>query len=165
MLSLSGGAQALPIAVDGAFTFPAGLAGGTAYAVTVGTQPTAQTCAVANGNGTIGSSDVTDIAVTCSAIPAYTVGGSVSGLAGGGLMLSLNGGAQTLPAATNGSFAFPLGLSSGASYAVTVAAQPPGNECAVANGDGTIASADVTDVAVSCSNDVIFANGFESTVP
>src|SRR5690606_15316797 len=53
----------------------------------------------------------------------YTVGGSVSGLTGSGLALSLNG-AENLPLAANGVFTFATELSDGASYAVTVATQP-----------------------------------------
>ena len=50
----------------GPFTFPDGLARGTAYTVTIGTQPSnpAQTCAVAHASGTIASANVTDVAVS-----------------------------------------------------------------------------------------------------
>jgi len=91
---------------------------------------------------------------------AYTVGGTVGGLIGSGLVLSLNAGAQTLPIAADGSFAFPTALDDGSAYAVTIDAQPDGETCNVANGSGTIAGADVTDVAVTCI-DRIFADGFD----
>ena len=54
------GADNKPISADGAFSFTAQHSG-TAYAVTVLTQPTtpaAQTCTVANGTGTVGSAAV-----------------------------------------------------------------------------------------------------------
>ena len=76
VLSLNAGAQSLPVAADGAFTFPTGLANGASYAVTVGTQPTGQTCSVASGSGTISGANVTNVAVSCAAIPTYTVGGT-----------------------------------------------------------------------------------------
>ncbi len=43
----------------------------TAYSLTIQTQPTspAQTCVVSNGSGTAGSTDVTNIAVTCTTNP------------------------------------------------------------------------------------------------
>lgn len=41
------------------------VADGAPYGVTVLTQPTGRTCSVANGVGTMGSSKVTNIAVTC----------------------------------------------------------------------------------------------------
>ena len=48
---------------------------GTAYNITVGTQPTnpSQTCVVANGMGTLGNSNVTNIMVTCTTHPARFV--------------------------------------------------------------------------------------------
>ena len=79
----------------------------------------------------------------------YTIGGSVAGLADGATIgLALNGG-PALQLGQNGSFAFPTPLEAGASYAVTVAATPEGQDCTVAGGSGT-ASADVTSVQVSC---------------
>ncbi|MBX3688240.1 reprolysin-like metallopeptidase, partial [Dokdonella sp.] len=151
VLWLNAGAQSLPVSANGAFTFPTGLLGGANYAVTVGTQPAGQLCSVSNGSGTIGSANVTNVAVSCAAIPTYTVGGNVSGLTGAGLVLSLNAGAQSLPVAADGAFTFPTGLTGGASYAVTVGTQPAGQVCNVSNGSGTIGSANVTDVAVTCT--------------
>ena len=93
----------------------------------------------------------------------YTVGGNVSGLTGSGLALSLNG-TENLPLVSDGVFTFSTALNDGASYAVTIASQPTGQSCSVANGSGTIAGANVTNVAVTCTttgNDVIFADGFD----
>jgi hypothetical protein len=87
--------------------------------------------------------------------PAYTVGGSVTGLAGGDLELWLNG-KVTLPIAADGSFTFPnLGLDSGTPYSVMVKKQPAIRTCAVTNGVGTIASANVEDVTVTCVDDPV----------
>jgi len=55
----------LAIAANGPFTFAKKLANGSTYSVRVATQPTAQTCRVTNGNGTISNADVTNIAVSC----------------------------------------------------------------------------------------------------
>jgi len=168
VLSLNAGAQTVPVAANGAFTFPTALANGSAYAVTVGTQPSSQVCSVTNGSGTISGANVTNVAVACAAAPTFTVGGNVSGLGGSGLVLSLNSGAQTLPVAANGAFAFPTALANGATYAVTVGSQPstPTQICTVANGSGTIAGANVTNVTVTCvGDDTIFRNGFDGAVP
>jgi subtilisin-like proprotein convertase family protein len=153
VLSLNAGAQTLPVAASGAFTFPTPLADLAAYAVTVGTQPAGQTCSVASGSGNIAGANVTNVAVTCTSAPTFTVGGNVSGLAGSGMVLSLNAGAQTLPVAANGTFTFPSGLVNGAAYAVTVGTQPstPAQTCMVTNGSGNIAGANVTNVAVACT--------------
>jgi Putative esterase len=80
---------------------------------------------------------------------SFTVGGSVSGLSGS-VVLADNGG-DDVTVSADGPFTFPTALSGGAAYAVTVAAQPPGQACAVAGGSGTITTADVTSVAVTCA--------------
>ena len=79
----------------------------------------------------------------------YTVGGSVSGL-NGTASLSLNGG-TALSVNSDGRFVFASSLASGAAYAVTVATAPSGETCSVTNGSGTISSANVTNVTITCA--------------
>ena len=149
---LNNGANALAVNANGSFTFTTALAGGAAYAVTVGTQPIGQTCTVANGSGTVGSANVTNVAVTCVNVAStYTIGGTVSGLGSGLSLTLLNSGGNALLVNANGSFTFSTALASGAAYAVTVGTQPAGQTCTVTNGAGTVASANVTNVSVSCS--------------
>ncbi len=139
------------------------------YGVVIGTQPASpeQTCTIANSSGTIGSTNVTNIVVTCvvGTPTTYTVGGTVSGLVGSGLKLKLNNGSN-LPIAADGSFVFSAQLFAGASYAVTITGQPatPAQACTVANGSGAIGTSSVTNVQVTCispDNDSIFTDGFE----
>jgi hypothetical protein len=80
---------------------------------------------------------------------SYYIGGAVSGLSGSGLALQNNAG-DDLPIAADGSFQFATPLLDGTGYDVTVSAQPPGQNCTVSNGSGNVASANVTDVSVSC---------------
>jgi hypothetical protein len=82
----------------------------------------------------------------------YLVGGVVAGLGGSGLSLQLNGGAN-LAVVANGGFSFPAGLAKGLNYQVSVLTQPaaPAQGCVVQNGTGTIGTAAVTDVTVSCN--------------
>lgn len=156
VLSLNG-SQTLTLNADGNFAFPTALTDGSPYTATVSSQPTAspaQACMVSHGSGSIAEANVTNITVNCAAIARnYTVGGTVSGLAGSGLVLSLNNGAQTLPVSANGSFAFPAALANGSAYAVGVATLPgaPAQSCSVSNGSGTVAGANVTNVSVVCS--------------
>jgi len=106
---------------------------------------------------------VADCSVIASfAIDTHSVGGSVNGLVGGSVTLSLNSGAQTKVVSADGAFAFDNAMDSGSSYTVTVAAQPtnPTQSCSVANASGTIGASDVSDVVVSCV-DTIFSDGFE----
>ena len=81
-----------------------------------------------------------------------TVGGTVVSLTGHGLVLRDNG-ADDLSVAMAGAFVFASPITTGDPYAVTVGAQPsnPSQMCAVANGNGVAATADITDVTVSCS--------------
>ena len=158
-LKLNGG-NAFAISANGAFTLPGALASGASYAVTVATQPSGQTCALANGSGTIGSANVTNVAVTCAAAATYTVGGTVGGLTGSGLALKLNSG-SAFAINVNGAFTLPGTFPSGASYAVTLAVQPlnPAQTCSVANGTGTIGSANVTSIAVTCVTNTYTVGG------
>jgi hypothetical protein len=70
VLQISGGSS-LAVSLPGAFTFAVGLNSGAAYSVTVATQPSApsQTCAVTNGSGTVGTANVTNVAVDCTPVP------------------------------------------------------------------------------------------------
>ena len=61
------GGDDLTLNSDGAFKFATRLPSGTAYAVTFKTAPAGESCSVSGGAGTVGSSDVTSVAVTCSA--------------------------------------------------------------------------------------------------
>src|SRR6056297_3899528 len=83
----------------------------------------------------------------------YSIGGTVSGLAGSGLTLRNNGG-DDLTVSANGGFTFATEIDSGDSYSVTVATQPssPDQTCTVTNGSGT-ATADVTNIAVACRSE------------
>ena len=145
------GGDNLSVTANGSFAFPTQLAGGAAYAVTVKTQPSGQTCTVGSGTGTVGSANITNVAVTCTTSPpvTYSVGGTVSGLSGT-VVLQDNGG-DNLSVTANGSFAFPTQLAGGAAYAVTVKTQPSGQTCTVGSGTGTVGSANITNVAVTCT--------------
>jgi len=80
----------------------------------------------------------------------FTVGGSVSGLVGPGLVLQINGRGD-LPVSANGAFNFTVIFTSGVSYVVTVKSQPSDSSCVVTNASGTIGSANILDVMVRCS--------------
>src|ERR1700733_12731921 len=82
-------------------------------------------------------------------IATYTVGGTVTGLKGGGLVLQDNSGAG-LAVSAPGAFTFMGELATGSAYSVTAATQPPAQQCEVSNGSGTVGTADVTSVAVAC---------------
>jgi len=62
------GANDLPIASNGTFTFPAALADGSSYSVTASLQPSgpAQTCLLTQGSGSLAGANVTSVAVSCA---------------------------------------------------------------------------------------------------
>jgi large repetitive protein len=151
---LNNGGDPLSIQSNGSFTFAATLPSGATYNVTIGAQPTGPTqeCVVTNGQGTVGTGNVTSVQVACTTAPTeFMVNVSVTGLTGSGLVLQNNGG-NDLTIATDGVFAFSASVSTGSPYNVTVQTQPTGQTCTVADGAGTVASANVT-VAVNCVND------------
>ncbi len=83
---------------------------------------------------------------------AYYVSGSVTGYdSTTDLMLRLNGGNNT-NISNDGPFGFTEGLITGTTYTVTIGTQPSGQECSVANGTGSIAGADVTNIEVTCED-------------
>jgi 6-phosphogluconolactonase (cycloisomerase 2 family) len=147
------GSGNLAVSASGPFTFATSLTNGSSYAVTVSTQPTspAQTCVVTSGSGTVTGANVSSVAVACST-NGYTIGGTVSGLVGTGLVLQDNGG-NDLPVSAAGAFTFSNTVGSSLPYAVTVKTQPinPIQSCTVANGTGTVVAANISNVAVTCT--------------
>src|SRR6266853_226846 len=152
VLQLNGSGD-LPVNANAtSFTFVTQLASGAAYTVSVLTQPAnpSQTCTVSNGSGNVGSASVASISISC-ATNSFTVGGTVSGMAGSGLVLRNNGG-DDLTINASGPFTFSIPILSGATYVVTVLTQPTGpvQTCNVVSGSGTVAAGTVTSVGVFC---------------
>ena len=149
-----------PVAKATSFAFASAVASGASYSVAVSAQPTGETCTVTNGSGTVASANITNIQVSCAANPTYTIGGSITGLTAAGLTLTEATSGQTLsPAANATSFAFASAVASGANYSVAVSAQPTGETCTVTNGSGTVASANITNIQVSCVANPIYTIG------
>lgn len=150
----------LPVSANGGasqkVTFPTKVVAGTAFEVTVKTQPSTptQVCVVTGGKGSVVAADVDSITVNCT--DQYTVGGTVSGLAGKNLVLENNGAQDTVTVNANGAFAFPKPLPAGAPYAVTVKTNPTDawQTCTISPEagapSGTIGSANVTNIAINC---------------
>ncbi|HEY0231029.1 MAG TPA: hypothetical protein VGC55_07245, partial [Dokdonella sp.] len=124
---------------------------------------------VAQGGGSFGMyMDLQSVSIHdyVGAPATYLIGGTVSGLEGSGLVLQQNGG-DDLAIDADGAFAFATALADGSAYAVSVLTQPttPAQTCTVDAGDGTLAGADITTVAVNCVTDVddiVFIDGFDA---
>lgn len=160
------GGDDLAVTADGAFTFATGLSNGAAYAVTVNTQPSSptQNCVVTSASGTVATSNVTGVAVTCTTAALFTVGGIVTELEGSGLVLQNNSG-DDLSISASGAFTFAGAVADGANYAVTVKTQPsgPAQTCSVGrlfgggNGTGTIDAANVEGIWITCGAHFAYA--------
>lgn len=85
-----------------------------------------------------------------SAMETHFLGGSISGLTAGGLVLQNNGGDNLNLGANASTFRFGTELVAGTKYAVTILIQPTGLRCNVVNDTGTMGGRDVTNVAVAC---------------
>lgn len=92
---------------------------------------------------------------------SFTVGGSVSGLSGSGLVLQLNG-TIDLPVSANGNFRFPKPLAKGSAYAVTVKSPPSSpvkQTCTINQGSGTVGGAAVNNISATCITDTFAVGG------
>ncbi|MBL0172089.1 MAG: hypothetical protein IPP90_15460 [Gemmatimonadaceae bacterium] len=144
-----GGALAIPPGTV-VFAFPP-VPSGTRYDVTIGTQPSGQTCTMSGGSGTVGAVDVTTVSVSCSGA-GYTIGGNTIGLGGEGLTTRLNGGAPLAIPSGSLSYTFPTVLQTGADYNVIIASQPTQTRrtCLLSNGRGRVGTSNVTNVGFWC---------------
>lgn len=152
-------ANDLTLTTDGAFTFSSLGIVGVEYDVAVFEQPAGQTCTVNNGKGTSTGADVGDVQVQCvDNTQPWTLGGTISGLAGNGLVLQVNGGNLFTAAADATSFQFSSPLNNGTPWVVSVRTQPLGQACTVSNGSGTLL-ANVANVSVTCINRTYAVSG------
>src|SRR6266436_7973891 len=89
----------------------------------------------------------------------FTIGGTVTGLTGTGLILQDNGG-DNLAVTGNTAFTFKTAIANGQPYNVAVFASPtaPVQTCTVSGGQGT-ARANVTTVVITCSTGTVSIGG------
>lgn len=79
----------------------------------------------------------------------YRVGGELTGLIDGALVLELDG--QVLELTTNGTFAFPTPLEEDTAVSVDITAQPIGQSCAIEAAPTTVDASAPDSVLVSCT--------------
>jgi hypothetical protein len=157
-LALASNGVNLPVASGAtSFTFGPVLSDAVGYNVIVGLQPLGQFCSVTNGSGIATTANITNVVVTCSD-RTFTVGGTIKGLTAPGLVLANGSDTLSVPAGST-SFTLPMGVAYGSSYKVTVATQPSGLTCDVSNGSGTMSTAAVTTVSVTCGNQPMTVGG------
>ena len=151
--------EELPVtATTSQFSFSRLISPDESFEVIIKTQPAGAICAVTNGKGKSGSYSVTSIVVNCTT-NTYTLGGTISGLKNAGLTLVNGASRKDIPAnatsfdmnLSNTDGSYQIGkVADGAPYGITVLTQPAGQNCSVVNGVGTMGSADIKNVQVTC---------------
>lgn len=147
LVIMNNSSERLTIEANGSFSFTRLTVDGGPYSVSVLTQPANQLCTVENAAGQISGADITDIRVICG---TRTIGGTLTGLVGLRQVVLQNNSTDNLTLTQDGAFTFATRFFDGADYAVTVNTQPFNEICVVGNATGTVAGANVTNVAVSC---------------
>jgi serine/threonine protein kinase, bacterial len=142
------GGNDLSLSANSGFSFTTTAVTGSNYSVTVLTQPAGQTCAIANGAGTVSGANVTDVTVTCTSSLA-----SLALFAGD---IQASGSADGVGVAAR--FSGPLGVATDTAGNVYVAdgenntirkITPAGVVTTLAGTVGVIGSADGTGAAAS----------------
>jgi len=130
---------------------------GWVYEIVVVNHPENQICSITNGGGTVATSNITDVSISCES-NVYTVSGSVTGMTGGTLVANLNN-TEDLSVTENGDFEFSMLQQNGWVYEVIVQDQPLDQLCTVSNGGGTISGAHITDVTINCVRNIFTLGG------
>jgi len=137
---------------DNYFYFPDQVNNKFVYDVTVISHPKNpdQECFVTDGSGKINGKSFTDIFIECI-LESYSIGGTVSGLSGTGLVLQINGG-DDLEIFEDGDFTFETPIQWGTEYTVDILTQPsdPDQICVIQNETGIVAGSDITDISIIC---------------
>ncbi len=164
------GGDDLTIAADGSFTFATALSTGATYNATVFSNPQNpwQTCTLTNGSGTVASSNITNLSLSCS-LNTYTMSGAVTSSIALPSGLSISNGVNTInvPAgATSTPLNFATPLNSGTAYNVSITAEPTGHVCAVTSSlAGSIAGTNITDVGINCVTGYRIGNSIIPNIP
>ncbi len=138
----------LTITTSGSYPFATQISPGSAYNVTVLTQPSGQTCSLGSNSSGTANANVT-VAVTCtSTTGSFTISAAVSGLTGT-LVLQDNA-SDNLTITANGTQPFATLIAPGGAYNVTVLTQPSGQTCSLGGNNSGTANANVT-VTVTCN--------------
>jgi len=151
------------------FVMPMSVPYGSAYLISVTTQPPGLNCSVSDPSTTMPPENVATIAVTCSD-QSFTLGGMISTLGShSGLVLTNNGADATTILAGATSFTMNTQVPFGAAFAVAVAQNPTTFTCTVTGGTGTgtMPAANFNPVAIGCAvNPVVayVANATDNTL-
>lgn len=151
-LVLKNGSATLTVASGAtSFVFADRIGANSSYDVDIQTQPTGAVCSLSGDAGKSSTSSVTTVKVVC-VTNTYNLGGTISGL-GAGETLTLRNSPENLTGQVNGAFTFATKVADGSTYGVSVldTSVPAGKSCTIANAAGTMGSADLSTIAVTCT--------------
>lgn len=156
MVLTNNGANDLPVpAKASSFAFPGSIEYGTPFNVVVKKQPDHQSCNFGSNTepggqvDTAGRQVAIKVVITCLLV-TQPLGGSVTGLTADGLVL-INGSNDQIGILKDATtYNFASQISYGTSYGISVLTQPTGLKCTVANPNGVVGDAAITNVNVSC---------------
>jgi hypothetical protein len=156
-LVIANGSTSVAVTVNStSFTLSEPVAFGSAYALTVVSQPLGLMCSFSSGGNVAASSstmpahNVANTALMCSP-QSFALGGNVTGLIAGSVVLTDTTDTVTLSASGSQTFTMPTHVAFGTQYALTVLTQPAGLTCSPGgNSTGTMPAGAVS-VPVTCS--------------
>jgi len=131
---------------NGSFSFTNKINKGSAYNVTVKTQPSPFICSAASNRG-LASDNMSSVSIVC-AVQAYFLSGTASGLGSTTLGLQFDNETKTL--SDNDSFSFSTPVAKGGGYSIYIPSQPDNRTCSVTNGTRSNVTQDYTDLKAVC---------------
>ncbi len=131
---------------NGSFSFTNKINKGSAYNVTVKTQPSPFICSAASNRG-LASDNMSSVSIVC-AVQAYFLSGTASGLGSTTLGLQFDNETKTL--SDNDSFSFSTPVAKGGGYSIYIPSQPDNRTCSVTNGTRSNVTQDYTDIKAVC---------------
>jgi len=146
---LNNNADPIVVYGGGTFAFDIPVPYNGNYSVTISVPASFQICSITNGTGTNVLTNINNVSIACAPY-AYSIFGTVSGLANGQQFTLYNNGADPQVITSNGTFYFSMPYQSAENYDVTINPQPAGQTCTVANSSGTIINSDIYNVNVTC---------------
>jgi uncharacterized repeat protein (TIGR03803 family) len=151
-LVLTNGADTLSVPSGSrSFTMPKQVAVGATYSLLVKSQPVGESCAIQHASGTMPAANVKGVLITCTDQP-YSLGGTILGLGSASGLVVANGSDTLSVAAGSTSFTLPTKVPFGSSYSVAISAAPPGLNCSVSNGFGTMPAENLTNIVITCAD-------------
>lgn len=153
------GSAPIAVAPGSTFVFPDLVPIDSDYDITVVARPpNTDSCVVNNGKGNTGAFSPQNISIVCI-VTTYNLGGTVSGLSAEGLVI--NNGAQSVKVAKDAtvfSMTTPIGtnlkigqVAEGVPYGLTILNQPAGLKCTIANPNGIMPAASVSNIVITCT--------------